>query len=95
MTSRERLDAALNHRPPDAFPVDFNGTAVEFTYFNSMGGVGHGTAAPSGSSADFAMTMQAKPGAPSVAYRTRWTLGADHYDVATDGKPAVRFTRTR
>ncbi len=73
----------------------FNGTAVEFTYFNSMGGVGHGTAAPSGSSADFAMTMQAKPGAPAVAYRTRWTLGADHYDVATDGKPAVRFTRTR
>ncbi|MDH4197039.1 MAG: methyltransferase [Candidatus Aminicenantes bacterium] len=28
MTSRERLEAALNHRPPDAIPVDFNGTAV-------------------------------------------------------------------
>jgi hypothetical protein len=28
MTSRERLDAALNHRPPDRIPVDFNGTAV-------------------------------------------------------------------
>ncbi|MEN6311366.1 MAG: hypothetical protein ABFD80_07500 [Acidobacteriota bacterium] len=28
MTSRERLDAALNHKAPDRIPVDFNGTAV-------------------------------------------------------------------
>jgi hypothetical protein len=28
MTSRERLAAALSHRPPDRIPVDFNGTAV-------------------------------------------------------------------
>ena len=28
MTSRERLEAALNHRQPDQIPVDFNGTAV-------------------------------------------------------------------
>ncbi len=28
MTSRERLQAALNHREPDAIPIDFNGTAV-------------------------------------------------------------------
>ena len=28
MTSRDRLDAALNHRQPDRIPVDFNGTAV-------------------------------------------------------------------
>lgn len=28
MTSRERLEATLNHRPPDRIPVDFNGTAV-------------------------------------------------------------------
>jgi hypothetical protein len=28
MTSRERLVAALNHKGPDAIPVDFSGTAV-------------------------------------------------------------------
>lgn len=28
MTSRERLEATLNHRLPDRIPVDFNGTAV-------------------------------------------------------------------
>ncbi len=28
MTSKERLRAALNHRQPDAIPVDFGGTAV-------------------------------------------------------------------
>jgi hypothetical protein len=28
VTSRERLDMALNHRQPDRVPVDFNGTAV-------------------------------------------------------------------
>ncbi len=28
MTSRERVKAALNHRQPDAIPIDFGGTAV-------------------------------------------------------------------
>ena len=28
MTSRERVQAALNHRQPDAVPIDFGGTAV-------------------------------------------------------------------
>ena len=28
MTSRERVEAALNHQQPDRVPVDFDGTAV-------------------------------------------------------------------
>lgn len=36
MTSRERVAAALNHREPDAVPVDFNGTAVTGMHVNCV-----------------------------------------------------------
>ncbi len=39
MTSRERLDAALNHREPDRIPVDFNGTAVTGMHVNCVIGL--------------------------------------------------------
>jgi hypothetical protein len=39
MTSRERLDAALNHRQPDRIPVDFNGTAVTGMHVNCVIGL--------------------------------------------------------
>lgn len=39
MTSRERLDAALNHRQPDLVPVDFNGTAVTGMHVKSVIGL--------------------------------------------------------
>ncbi len=39
MTSRERLDAAIHHREPDAVPVDFNGTAVTGMHVNCVIGL--------------------------------------------------------
>ena len=39
MTSRERLDAALNHRQPDRIPVDFGGTAVTGMHVNCVIGL--------------------------------------------------------
>lgn len=72
-----------------------NGKAIEFVYFNSMGGVGHGTARHARRSIDLTMTMQSKPGAASRPFTTRWTLGDGFYQVADGGKPAVRFDRVR
>jgi hypothetical protein len=71
----------------------FNGKQVEFVYFNSIGGVGHGVATPAGAAIDFVMTMQAKPGSAPARFTTGWTIGEGFYDVRNDGKPAVRFTR--
>lgn len=71
------------------------GKKLEFTYVNSFGGVGHGTATRAGPSIDFTMTMQAKPNAERLPYTARWTLGPDDYSVSSDGKPAVRFSRVR
>jgi len=39
MTSKERVLAALNHKEPDAVPVDFNGTAVTGMHVNCVIGL--------------------------------------------------------
>ncbi len=39
MTSRERVQAALDHKQPDAIPVDFNATAVTGMHINCVTGL--------------------------------------------------------
>ncbi len=39
MTSRERVLAALEHRPPDRVPVDFGGTAVSGMHVSAVAGL--------------------------------------------------------
>jgi hypothetical protein len=39
MTSKERVQASLNHRQPDAIPVDFGGTAVTGVHVNVIAGL--------------------------------------------------------
>ena len=39
MTSKERVLASLNHREPDAIPVDFGSTAVTGIHVNSLAGL--------------------------------------------------------
>ena len=39
MTSRERLEAALDHKEPDRIPIDFNGTAVTGMHVNCVIGL--------------------------------------------------------
>jgi hypothetical protein len=39
MTSKERLQAALNHRQPDVIPVDFGGTAVTGVHVSVIAGL--------------------------------------------------------
>ena len=73
----------------------FDGKGLEFTYFNSMGGVGHGTATLQSGVMTYAMSMKAKPDSAAQALRGKWTIGEGGYDVADEGQPSRRFTLSR
>ena len=71
----------------------FDGKTIQFTYVNSTGGVGHGTAASSGGGIAFSGSMLGSPGAKPTPIASRWNVGAASYDVTNSGAPTLRFTR--
>ena len=71
----------------------FDGSRIEFTYVNSMGGVGHGMAAPSANSIAFTGSMVGSPGAKPAPISSRWTIGSSFYDVVQPGARTLRFQR--
>ena len=71
----------------------YDGKVIRFTYVNSLGGVGYGSATVADRTIAFAGSMQAAPGGASIPIRTDWTLSGSGYSVAAPGKPATRFTR--
>ena len=71
----------------------FDGRTIQFTYLNSMGGVGHGTAASNNGAVEFAGSMLGSPGAKPTPIASRWTIGTAFYDVVNHGAPALRFIR--
>jgi hypothetical protein len=73
----------------------FDGKVIRFTYVNSLGGVGYGSATVAGRTIDFAGSMQAAPGGAGIPIRTEWTVGERAYSVAAQGKPPTRFVRVR
>lgn len=73
----------------------FDGKGLEFTYFNSMGGVGHGTVAVQSPVLTFTGSIKADPSKSSERMAAKWTIGEDGYDVAGEGQPTRRFTRSR
>ena len=70
----------------------FDGKGLEFTYFNSMGGVGHGTVAVQTPVLTFSGSMKADPSKTPQPMSGKWTIGEGGYEVATDGQPTRRFT---
>ena len=73
----------------------FDGKGLEFVYFNSMGGAGHGTATVQSGLLSYDLAMKAKPMAASQRFHGKWTIDAVGYTVADDGQPARRFTLSR
>lgn len=69
-----------------------DGTIV-FTYVNSLGGSGQGTAEPSTDGIDFALTMRTTTtSAPALSASSwRWVRGG--YDVTITGTAPVHFIR--
>lgn len=58
---------------------------IVFTYWNSLGGVGHGTVSQSGDDLVFSLVMRATPVAAPQNVETRWRRTWKGYDVSTDG----------
>lgn len=59
---------------------------IVFTYWNSLGGVGRGSATADGPDLQFALSMRATPDAAPLAVAPLWHRTADGYDVTTDGE---------
>ena len=72
----------------------FDGRQIVFTYYNSLGGVGTGTARASGPVITFAGSMQATPKDKPQPMRTEWRLLDEGYDVISGGKK-VEFRLAR
>lgn len=70
----------------------FDGEAVIFTYYNSLGGLGTGTAKLDGKGIAFDGSMRGSPGSKPQPITLEWRLTDDAYDVLSDGK-TVRFRR--
>ena len=73
----------------------FDGKGLQFTYVNSMGGVGHGTATVQSGVMSYDLSMKAKPAGAPQQFRGKWTVDAEGYDVADDGQPPHRFSLSR
>ena len=61
------------------------GEALTLTYYNSMGGVGRGSAKSAGPDVQFTMTMRARPGDPPAPHKATWRIGPDGYTVTNAG----------
>jgi hypothetical protein len=72
----------------------FDGKRIEITYFNSIGGVGHGVAVAADKMIGFEGTMLGSPDAKPRSMAARWTIDRRSYVVASDGK-TIRFVRER
>jgi len=58
---------------------------IVFTYWNSLGGVGHGTARANGNDLRFSLNMRASPGAAVSASTVSWRKTKTGYDVLSNG----------
>lgn len=80
-----------------------DGDSAGFTYFNSLGGVGHGAMQPSGPTLHFKGNMRGSPDKPPQEIDSEWRIiDKDHYDVrslvrsaATGGDEVRHFRRVK
>jgi hypothetical protein len=80
-----------------------DGTTVEFTYFNSLGGVGRGSVNQDSAVFRFKGSMRGSPGKPEQPIDSEWRrLDDDHYDVrslvpsaSTGGNVVIHFSRQK
>ncbi len=69
------------------------GGQVIFTYWNSLGGLGTGTAAVAGDEWRFNGTIHATATASEQPMTAGWTMGSDGYEVTAEGGAPRRFKR--
>jgi hypothetical protein len=59
--------------------------AISFTYWNSLGGVGHGTAKASGAQISFSGLMREEPASAQAPMHATWRKVAGGYEVRWPG----------
>jgi hypothetical protein len=69
------------------------GQQVIFTYWNTIGGLGTGTADLAGGNWRFAGTIHATATSPEQPMAAVWTMQRDGYEVDAEGGPPRRFKR--
>lgn len=69
------------------------GKGVTFTYWNSIGGVGRGTAIAKGPELDFSGEVRATPDTPSEHFAARWRKVDGGYEVTDAGRSGSLFRR--
>jgi len=67
--------------------------SVTFTYWNSIGGVGHGRAVANGAEIDFSGDIHATPTAPGEHFTAKWIKVDGGYAVTDDGRRNDLFRR--
>ena len=100
---RDRHEVREDGKPVYAGETIYSidGAEIIFAYYNSLGGVGRGTLAPSGKRLRFTGQMRASPDKPQEPIDSEWlVVDDDHYEVrslvpsaSTAGKEAIRFRR--
>ncbi len=59
---------------------------IVFTYWNSLGGIGRGTAEATGNDIRFSLTMRATPNGAAQPVETFWHRTAQGYDTTSAGQ---------
>ena len=65
------------------------GSGLVFTYWNSLGGLGTGTATLATGEWRFGGTIHATPDGKEQPMAAIWKLTADGYEVSSEGKPTL------
>jgi hypothetical protein len=73
----------------------FDGRGLDFTYFNSNGGVGHGTASVAGDLLSFAGSMKPSPDKAAVPMKGYWRISEAGFEVENEGQPKLSFSLSR
>ena len=63
---------------------------ITFVYWNSLGGIGRGSAAPAGSQINFSGTIHATPTGKEQGFATVWRKAGDGYEVIDEGSAKAR-----
>ena len=63
---------------------------IAFVYWNSLGGIGRGSAVHAGSQISFAGTIHATPTGKEQDFATVWRKAGDGYEVIDEGSPKAR-----
>ena len=86
-----KIDGKTVYRGEALYSVE--GRAVTFTYWNSLGGIGRGTATATGTALNFVGDIRATPSSASEHFQANWQKLDGGYEVTDEGRTKSLFRR--